>query len=105
MRWARALPQRVRRTIRTTYVVEDVGEGPTMSGTRSARPVGMVPPADYASTTGLTRRSMAFECVASSFSSMSSSIVSVGSSLHCKKPYTSVSLTNLEEVTTSRCSY
>ncbi len=66
MRWARALPQRVRRTIRTTYVVEDVGEGPTMSGTRSVQPVGMVPPADYASTTGLTRRSMAFVCVASS---------------------------------------
>ncbi len=45
MRWARALPQEARRTIHTTYAVEDAGEGLTMSD---------------------TRRSTAFECVASS---------------------------------------
>lgn len=76
-----------------------------MSDTRSVQPVDMVPPVDYASITGLTRKSMAFVCVASSFSSTLSFIVSVGSSLHSEKSYTLIGLGNLEEVAISRCSY
>jgi hypothetical protein len=66
LQWERVHPQKARRTIHTIYAVEDAAGGRTMSGTRSARHVGMVPPADYASMHGLTRRSMAFGFVANS---------------------------------------
>jgi hypothetical protein len=61
LQWERVHPQKARKTIHTTYDVEDAAEGRTMSGTRSVRPVVMVPPAGYDSMRGLTRRSMELE--------------------------------------------
>jgi hypothetical protein len=65
LQWERVHPQKARKTIHTTYDVEDAAEDHTMSGIRSAQPAAMVPQPDFVSTIGLTKRSMGFESVAS----------------------------------------
>jgi hypothetical protein len=59
LQWERVHPQKARRTIHTTYDVEDAVEGRTMSDTRNAQLVVMVPQPDFVSIIGLIRRSMA----------------------------------------------
>jgi hypothetical protein len=62
--WERVHPQKARKTIHTTYDVEDAAEGHTMSGIRSVQPVVMARQPNFANTLGPIRRSTAFASVA-----------------------------------------
>ena len=66
LQWERVHPQKARRTIHTTYDVEDAAEGRTMSGTRSAQLVAMALHPDFVSMLGLIRKFMVRGSVASS---------------------------------------